>query len=141
MNLEITPQFQIYQDKLIQIDYLESVITRYQKSWQFLHPDIPLKLLEFDDNYMGLQKQLRQAEKEKRDAVFNLAYNLEQFNLPIEQWESNQDLLFELFACFKQNEIDIQKQFSTLLLTYKQLEDKHHTHTRERDFWLKEITF
>jgi hypothetical protein len=29
-----------------------------------------------------------------------------------------------LFVCFKQNEIDIQKQFSTLLLTYKQLEEK-----------------
>jgi hypothetical protein len=32
MNLEIAHQFQIYRNKLIQIDYLEGEITRYQKS-------------------------------------------------------------------------------------------------------------
>jgi hypothetical protein len=34
---------------------------------------------------MELQKQLRQAQKEKRDVIFSLAYNLEQLNLPREQ--------------------------------------------------------
>jgi hypothetical protein len=34
---------------------------------------------------MKLQKQFQQAEKEKRDAIFSLAYNLEQLALPYEQ--------------------------------------------------------
>ena len=78
--LQLFNQFQSFQTKTTQINQLTQKISNYQKNWQFLRPNFSLKLLEFDDDYLKLQNQLHQFQKEKRDLIFNLANNLEKLN-------------------------------------------------------------